>query len=115
MQEIVERYLAAFNETDPTLRRGLLEQVFTIDASYVDPHNDLCGINAIDTAMGAMQEANPGLLFALHSAVDSHHDQARFQWHAGTAEQPVAQIGFDVITVTGGQIAHVYGFAEPAA
>jgi hypothetical protein len=113
MQEIVERYLATFNETDPTRRRELLEQTYISDATYVDPHNYLDGLDAIDSALGAMQEANPGLLFALHGPIDCHHDQARFQWHAGTAEQPVALVGFDVIVTCNDQIAHVYGFAEP--
>jgi hypothetical protein len=113
MQEIVERYLATFNETDPTRRRALLEQVYTSDATYIDPHHDLSGIDAIDAALGQMQESNPGLVFALRGAVDSHHDQARFQWSAGTAEQPVALLGFDVIATSDGQIERVYGFAEP--
>ena len=33
----VDRYLAAFNETDAERRRALVAEVFTEDAGYVDP------------------------------------------------------------------------------
>ena len=117
MQELAERYIAAFNETDPTRRRTLLEQVFTSDGTYTDPNHELTGVEAIDVAMAEMQENNPGLRFSLHGPVDSHHDQARFQWYAGTPAQPQTLLGFDVIVTSEGRIEHVYGFvdAQPAA
>lgn len=48
MQEIAERYIASFNETDAARRRRLLEELFTPDATYTDPHVDLRGPDAID-------------------------------------------------------------------
>jgi hypothetical protein len=117
MQELAERYLDTFNETDPVRRRALLAAVYTEQARYVDPHVELNGTDQIDAFIAQLQESMPGLTFGLHGPVDSHHGQARFQWHAGPAEQPEALIGFDVIVTAEGRIERVYGFTdvEPAA
>ena len=37
MQEIVERYLAAWNETDASRRRKLVDELWAEDGSYTDP------------------------------------------------------------------------------
>jgi hypothetical protein len=49
--------------------------------------------------------------------VDSHHNQARFQWQAGPPEDPERFVGFDVIVCEGERIGQVLGFmdAAPAA
>ena len=43
MQEIIDRYLAAFNETDAARRRELLDALYTSESTYTDPHVDLSG------------------------------------------------------------------------
>ena len=40
MQEIIERYIAAWNETDPVRRRGLVDSLWAPDGSYTDPFAD---------------------------------------------------------------------------
>ena len=119
MQEIVERYLAAWNEKDAERRRGLVDALWTEDASYTDPLADAHGRAEIDGLIGAVQQQFPGFVFTLGGAVDAHHDQARFTWHLGPAgaAEPVV-VGFDVAVQNGGgQIRSVYGFLEkvPAA
>ncbi len=116
MQEIIERYLAAWNETDPAKRRGLVDAVWATDGSYTDPLADVRGREAIDGLIGAVQQQFPGLVFTLGGAVDAHHDQARFTWHLGPAgvegSEPVV-IGFDVAVLDGsGQLGSVYGFLD---
>jgi hypothetical protein len=63
------------------------------------------------------QKRFPGVTFTFGSAIDAHHDRARFQWHAGPAEAPAAIVGFDAIVTEDGRIRNVYGFmdAAPAA
>ena len=114
MQEIVEKYLAAWNETDPAKRRALVDEVWAEDGSYTDPLADVRGRAEIDGLIGAVQQQFPGFVFTLGGTVDAHHDQARFTWHlgpAGAAEAPV--VGFDVAVLDGaGQIGSVYGFLD---
>jgi hypothetical protein len=114
MNEIVERYLAAWNETDAVKRRSLVDGVWAADARYTDPLADAHGRPEIDGLIGAVQQQFPGFVFTLGGAVDAHHDQARFSWHLGPAgaAEPVV-IGFDVAILDGdGQIRSVYGFLD---
>ena len=40
---VVDGYIAMWNETDPERRRWIIEQTWTDDGSYVDPHADVEG------------------------------------------------------------------------
>jgi hypothetical protein len=117
MQQIAERYIAAFNETDTERRSRLLSELYTPDSTYTDPHVDLHGPDAINEFIGQTQQQFPGLTFKLRGDVDAHHDQARFQWQAGPADAPDQIIGFDVLVLSDGRIRNVYGFTDagPAA
>jgi SnoaL-like domain len=116
-KEIAERYVASFNETDPARRRELLEALYTAESTYTDPNVDLRGPAEIDGFIAQTQEQFPGYTFTLGGPVDAHHDQARFQWHGGPADEPDRYIGFDVIVAEDGHIRSVYGFMDvvPAA
>jgi hypothetical protein len=113
-QELVERYIDSFNETDAAARRELLEKLYVSDSTYTDPHVDLRGPSEIDGFIAQTQERFPGFQFRLAGPVDAHHDQARFQWKAGTAEQPDQYVGFDVVVTDNGRIHSVYGFMDAA-
>jgi SnoaL-like protein len=120
MQEIIKRYLEAWNETDAGARLALVESLWTADGSYTDPLADVHGPDAIAGLMGAAQQQFPGLEFTLGGPVDANHNQARFTWHLGPASagaEPVV-IGFDVIVLDGDErIRSVHGFLDkvPAA
>lgn len=116
-QTVVTRYLEAFNEDDADRRREMLEALYTADCTYTDPHVDLRGSGQINGFIEQTQERFPGVTFRLGSDIDAHHNQARFQWHAGPADTPDAFVGFDVIVTEDGRIRNVYGFTDvgPAA
>jgi hypothetical protein len=116
-QTLVTQYLEAFNETAAERRRELLEALYTPDCTYTDPHVDLQGAEQIDGFIAQTQERFPGMTFTLGGDIDAHHNQARFQWHAGPADAPDTYVGFDVIVADGGRIRNVYGFTDvgPAA
>jgi hypothetical protein len=118
VQDIVERYLSAFNETDPTRRRALVGELYDAETTYVDPHVELRGPDQVEGFIAATQERFPGYRFRLGGPVDAHHDQARFQWHAGPdGDGDPLYVGFDVIVTDGERLRSVYGFmdAAPAA
>ncbi|MDT7667130.1 MAG: hypothetical protein QOD04_6686 [Pseudonocardiales bacterium] len=118
MNVIAERYIDAWNETDATTRRALIDELYTQDAGYTDPLLDAKGRDQIDAAIEGAQQQFAGLVFSLAGPVDSHHDTARFQWHLGApgADEPLV-VGFDVAVAEGGQLRRVYGFLDkvPAA
>jgi hypothetical protein len=113
-QTLVTQYLEAFNETDADRRRELLATLYTPDCTYTDPHVDLHGVEEIDAFIEQTQERFPGMTFALGGAIDAHHNQARFQWHAGPPDAPDAYLGFDVVLAEDGRICNVYGFVDAA-
>src|SRR4051812_12837654 len=116
--DLADRYLAAWNETDPAARRAAVDGLFSADARYTDPLVDAEGRSAIEATIAAVQEQFPGFTFRRLGTVEAHHQQLRFAWELGPAgaEAPIA--GSDVAVVDAeGRIAHVFGFLDrvPAA
>jgi hypothetical protein len=109
---LVSQYLDAFNETDADRRRALLEALYAPDCTYTDPHVELRGTEQIDGFIAQTQERFSGFTFTLGGPIDAHHNQARFQWHAGPVETPDSYVGFDVIIAEDGRIRNVYGFMD---
>ena len=90
MNDLVDRYLACWNETDPEARRALIAQHWSPRPSYTDPVAAVTGRKAIEETIGAVQERFPGFAFSPVGPVDAHHQQARFTWGLGPADaEPV--------------------------
>jgi ketosteroid isomerase-like protein len=113
MTDLLDRYLACWNETDAQARRALLAEHWTADAIYTDPVVDVEGLDALDATIAAVQAQFPGFVFTPAGPVDAHHRQARFTWGLGPADGDPLVVGFDVV-VTGddGRIATVLGFLD---
>ena len=108
-----ERYIAAWNQTDPAARRAAVEELFSADARYTDPLADAEGRDAIEATIAAVQQQFPGFVFTLAGPADAHHDQLRFTWHLGPAGQEAPIVGSDVAVVDGdGRIRTVLGFLD---
>jgi hypothetical protein len=111
--ELAQRYIAAWNETDPDARQKAVDELYTEDARYVDPLGVAEGRTAIAATIGAVQGQFPGFRFRLVGPVDGHHDQARFSWELGPEgdEAPIA--GFDVAVTDGwSRLRNVFGFLD---
>ena len=112
---VVQRYLAAWNETDPAARRAAIDDVFAADVRYVDPMAAVEGRDALHGLIGAVHRQFPGFVFTPGGPVDGHHDQARFTWHLGPAGGEAPVTGFDVAELDGdGRIRTVLGFIDRA-
>jgi SnoaL-like domain len=113
IQSVVQRYIDAWNETNPRQRCALIQQVFAEDAKYTDPIASVRGHAAIDQLLAGVQAQFAGLQFSLLGPVDAHHDQARFSWQLGApgADEPLV-IGFDVAVVENDRVQSVYGFLD---
>ena len=116
--DLAVRYLAAWNETDPTARAAALEDLFTDDVTYTDPLVSVAGRQALDATIAAVQQQFPGFVFRPAGPADAHHDQVRFTWDLGQPGEEAPVSGFDVAVVDGtGRIRTVLGFLDrvPAA
>lgn len=113
MRDLIERYLACWNEADAGKRRELIGETWADDASYTDPLADVRGHDQIDAVIAAAQGQFPGLWFTLTGPVDSHHHQARFTWGLGPdGGEPVVE-GFDVaVAGPDGRLVTVLGFLD---
>ena len=115
--ELVDRYIAAWNETDGQVRRRLIAETYTAGATYVDPMLESQGQDGIDTMIRNVQERFPGHRFRRTGEVDAHHDRVRFTWELGPADGPAIVKGTDFAVVAAERLAAVTGFFDqvPAA
>ena len=117
--EVVDRYIAVWNEPDADARRRAVAGLWTEDGTYTDPLVAAEGRREIEGVISGAREQFPGHVFKLMGEVDAHHDVARFRWGLvpdGGGESVV--VGFDVAVVTDdGRVRNVYGFLDkvPAA
>lgn len=112
-QEIAERYIAIWNETDPSARRPAIDALWARDGRYVDPLVEVQGREEINTTVGAVQAQFPEFDFRLAGTVDGHHDQCRFSWELGPRGEEAPVVGSDVVLVDAdGAITAVLGFLD---
>lgn len=108
---LVDRYIAAWNETDASRRQALIALTFTDDARYLDPVLAGDGHHGIDAMVGAVHAKYPGYRFSRTSEVNGHHDRAMFNWQLGPKAGPVFVKGVDVVVLSpDGRLAQVDGF-----
>lgn len=107
----VDAYIDMWNERDPARRRSLIEQAWDTDARYVDPLLEADGHDALDAMVTTVHDHYPGHVFRRTSAVDVHHDRARFGWELVAPSGEVFVGGIDVATTSaGGRLTSVTGF-----
>jgi hypothetical protein len=84
--QIVDGYIAVWNETDGAARQALIAAGWTEDVSYTDPMADVSGREALDGLVAAVQAQFPGFVFRRLGEVEAHHEFLRFSWEAGPAD-----------------------------
>jgi hypothetical protein len=94
--KLAEQYIAAWNETDPSARRALIDEVWSPGGRYIDPLAEVTGRDQIDAVIAAVQSQFAGMTFRLAGPVDAHHNQARFTWELGPDGMDALVVGFDV-------------------
>ena len=113
LTDLIDRYIAAWNETDAERRRDLIARTWSEDARYLDPMLQGEGRQGIDAMIAAVQERYPGHRFRRTGEVESHHDRVRFTWDlAPEAGEPVVKgTDFGVVAVDD-RLAAITGFFD---
>jgi hypothetical protein len=107
----IDRYLAAWNETDPAARAALLEQAVAADLWYRDPLIEADGREGFAATLGFVQEHYPGHVIVRTSDVDAHHDLVRFNWAFGVPGEDPVLSGVDVAKFDAdGRLHRIIGF-----
>jgi hypothetical protein len=115
--ELLESYVALWNETDPERRRAGAERLYAPDATYMFYRRDpVRGRAAILTQMAYTHSIYDPLGYAFRSAHNAtgHHNVVRFNWvmvDEATGEMEMS--GQDVIVLgTDGRIQSDYQFHD---
>ena len=116
VNDIVVRYLAAWNEQDTKQRRDLIAATWTDDGTYVDRVRDGRGHESIDGMIAKAQGQFPGYRLNLASGIETHRDYVRFSWVAGgTPDAPLYIKGTDFALIADdGRFKSVIGFVDAA-
>ena len=112
--DLIDRYIAVWNETDAGRRRALIAGAFTEGAAYLDPLMATDGHSGIDGMVAAVQQRFPGYRFRRKGEVDSHNDRVRFSWELMPPAGPVFAGGTDFAIVADGRLHSVTGFLDRA-
>lgn len=116
VNDVVVRYLAAWNEQDARRRHDLIAATWTEDGTYVDRAREGHGHESIDGMIAKAQGQFPGYRLSLASGIEAHHDYLRFSWTAGgTADAPLYIKGTDfALMAEDGRFRSVIGFVDAA-
>ena len=113
-QQIAEAYGAAWNETNESKRRALLEQSWADGGVYTDPQSHVEGREALLALIAGFQQQAPGARIVATSGVDSHHGKLRFTWKMAGADGTTIIEGIDFGELApDGRIQRIVGFFGP--
>ena len=111
--ELVDRYIAMWNETDAKRRREIIARTWTDDAHYLDPLISGDGPSGIDAMVKGVQERFPGHRFRLTSKVDAHNDRVRFGWELAPQGGAALAGGVDFGVISSdGRLKAITGFLD---
>jgi hypothetical protein len=118
INELVQRYVALWNERDADLRRQEIVTLWTEDGAHFTKSLEARGHDAIAERVASAHARFVGsgqYVFRAIDNVDSHHDTVRFNWTMAPAGGgDVTSVGFDfLILAPDGRIREDYQFIEP--
>lgn len=116
INEVVVRYLDAWNERDDRRRREIVAKTWSDDGTYVDPARHGEGHDKISAMIGEAQSHFPGYALCLASGIQAHNGHVRFSWETvGSAKTPLRIVGTDFVTLSSdGRLKSVVGFVDAA-
>jgi hypothetical protein len=116
LEAVIDTYCRCWQEMEADERAALLATACADDVTYRDPTGDLVGREALAVHIAEKATARPGATIARVSAVDRHHDVARFGWHLVGADGRTGAPSLDIVTFApDGRLKTILGFFGPLA
>ena len=114
LNNLIDRYIEAWNETEGERRRELVAAVWSDDGTYLDPLMSGAGHDSIATMIGLAQQQFPEHRFELSFGPDAHNDAVRFAWrlYGPDGDAPVAAGADFGLVADDGRLQSVTGFLE---
>jgi hypothetical protein len=110
--ELIDSYIAAWNETDSGRRADLIGLTWTEDARYLDPLMHGEGRDGIAAMIAGVQKQFPGLKFRRSGSVDAHNNCVRFPWELVSEEGTAVAGGVDFGVIRNGLLHRITGFID---
>jgi SnoaL-like domain len=117
MQDLAERYVAVWNESDTQLRKQRISALWTEDGAHYSPTLEAHGHDGLelritsswDKWVNAAQHS-----FRACADADGHHGSVKFHWEMITPTGEVSTLGFEFLRLApDGRIEAAYMFVEP--
>jgi hypothetical protein len=116
LEALIDRYCEAWSIPDAALRKRMLDEVWAEGAVYTDPRAHTTGAQELCDHIGRILQSRPGARIQRTSAVDAHHNLARFHWHVVLPDGTTLPEGIDVAELSDdGKIRRIVGFFGPLA
>lgn len=112
IQQLVDGYIAIWNETDEAKRQKLIEQIWTPNASYVDPLAQVAGYDGINALIAGVHAQFPGSKFRRTGAIDAHHNCVRFGWEMAFQGQSAFAGGIDIGHIENEKLQSIVSFLD---
>ncbi len=110
-KEVIDTYMAAWNERDRAKRAEMLDRCWADDGVYVDPMSDVTGREALSAVIDGFQSQMPGAGIITATGLDQHHNRARFGWKLVMEDGTTRIEGIDVaVLAADGRLASITGF-----
>jgi hypothetical protein len=115
--DLIDRYIDVWNETDAEKRRALITQTFTEGTHFIDPLQEAEGQSGIETLVKGVQEKFSQYRFRRVGQADAFRDRVRFRWELAPEGGDVFVDGTDFGVIVEGRLHRVTGFFDrvPAA
>lgn len=114
IESIVDRHLAAYCDPDTASRGPAIRSIWNAQGRLVDPPLAGTGHQGIIDQAATLLSQFPGHTFVRTTAVDEHHEFARYGWALRNAEGVEVLRGTDFVTLdVDGRIQQIVGFFGP--
>jgi len=110
--QLIDGYCEVWSEPDASRRASQLAQVWAEGATYTDPTVHAAGGAELLAHIARILTKRPGGKVMRTSALDVHHDVARFAWKAVDASGNTLRDGIDLVVLAGdgAKIERIVGF-----
>lgn len=116
LETLVDGHLAAYCEPDAERRQAAIQRLWNLEGRLIDPPFEARGQQGISEQAAALLSHYPGHRFERSTAVDAHHNIARYGWRLLSPAGAAVVEGVDILDLdVDGRISRVVGFfgAQP--